>query len=191
MNTTMMMMTGAVDNTRRFQALAKATLDAAWSNHGPDSTNGSWVVPPASVSGAQDFESLLKQLTWKEVSSFPNGRILVAELPEGFVGYCAAIPAADVPEETMVRIDLSDPHHPAAIANGEAKETSTITMIIEDKAEEDPDCAAFGATGPIVATWFPGPSTPPSRPDGILKDGDVVSVREAMDHGFTTVKFQH
>lgn len=193
MKKTMMTVANAIDNTRNFEGLAQATLDAAWANHGPGSHTGSWVMLPPGTGWAGEvfFERKLKELKWHEVAAFPNGRILTAELPEGFVGHVAAVPASDVPEETMVRIDLSDPHHPAAVAEGEAKETSMITVIVEDDAAQDPDCAAFGATGPIVATWFPGPATPPSRPDGLLKDGDCVPVSEAIEHGFLTVKFQH
>lgn len=183
----------AINNSRSNKAVEEATLVAAYAQHGKESQHGSWLEMPPEDDNRDAVEATLFSLKWEQTGKFPGGIIATAPIPAGIWGWAAALPADQFDPDAKVQIDLSIPGHPSAILleKRDPEVAATVTMIVELEAGDDPDIqkVADGFRGPVVSTWFPGPSTPRSTPDGVLKDGDIVTVREAAAHGFKTIKF--
>lgn len=128
--------------------------------------------------------------SWTEAGTFPNGKVLEASLPLQLEAELSAAPLEALPPDTRCRVDQLGPH-PTLSAVGTAVPTRTITCIVELDAGLDEDLEDFPqlAGKSIIATWFPGPSTPPSRPEGCAV-GDTLTAKEAIDKGWKTVVFR-
>jgi hypothetical protein len=119
-----------------------------------------------------------------------ESNLLIAEarIPEGDA-VCGATHIMNLPNEQVCYVkSLGD--HPTLVTKGEAQPTNLVTAIVYLDGGKDPDLKGMGLEGkPVLVTWHPGPSLPPSSPHN-CEVGDVMTAEEAIDKGWCTVAFE-
>lgn len=165
-------------------------LDGSFKKHGnTEGACGSHFIDgwntQASVEHAL-FADLTGGNRWREV--FRGGNTLIVETAIT-VGK-AVLSATDLDKlapDTPCRVDQLGAH-PTLVSLGEPVPTDVVTAIIEIDGGADPDLKDFPSLKgePVLATWFPGPSLPPSRPEG-CKVGEILTAAEALKRGWRTV----
>jgi hypothetical protein len=174
----------AYENTK---AAIGFVLDGCFRKHGNvEGAAGSHFTEGWTTQGGVEhalFADMTAGNAWTEVSR--NGNILVAEA-KITVGKATinAISIDDLPVSAMLRVESLGPHPTLKLVSGaptEPRETKVVTLIIELDAGKDPDLANMPELSgkAIVASWFPGPALPPSRPAADTKVGETGS-RDTM-----------
>jgi len=163
-------------------------LEGAYRKHASPEGAGSKILN-APVQG--QLEKLLFRdiKSWTEEGTFPNGKILTAALPYTLEAVMTAAPLEGLDQKIMCEVKELGAH-PTLTTRGTAVTTRVVTAVVELNAGEDPDLVDFPQLcgKPILSTWFPGESTPPSHPEN-CKVGDKLTVKEALEKGWRTVCF--
>lgn len=190
-------------------SLKEATLNGAWAKHGFNSQAGSYIKnleydPEMLELTEQEWvENILfeeatarHKSAWKIsfFSASDNLAILKVNLLDagihGFSAFMNAAALETLPKEQICKVEALGPH-PTLTTQGEAQETTVVTVIIELDGSKDPDlgdCCKELEGEPIIATWFPGPRLPVSEPHD-CEVGDKLTVEEALKKGWKTVAF--
>lgn len=121
---------------------------------------------------------------WREVFRSDEDNLLIAEMSiDDDIAVLAAAPLEKIPAHQKCVVKALG-GHPTLATIGDSVPAKVLTVIIELDGSLDPDLDGLTEPGkPIIATWFPGKSLPPSRPHD-CEVGDILTAAEAISKGW-------